>query len=189
MISDKQLQLLNSYKDKCFISAILCEQSTNHYNFIKNLINIPLIICNSVMVIINSMVMDDNTLKILNIILNSSTGIILGLISNFKIYEKINEFHSSYIKYNKLMNSIHSKMTNNYDDITGDFINSIVNDYDNITDNLNYGFPNKIKKRTKSQYHHMVLPLSLSVDIITLSEECRKNTCCGGKEDSPTPSV
>ena len=101
MINEKQLELLSSYKDKCFISAILCEQSTNYYSFIKNLINIPLIICNSVMVIINSIVLDDNTLKILNIILNSSTGIILGLISNFKIYEKINEFHTSYIKYNK----------------------------------------------------------------------------------------
>ena len=38
MISDKQLELLNSYKDKCFISPVLCEQSTNHYSFIKNII-------------------------------------------------------------------------------------------------------------------------------------------------------
>ena len=181
MITEKQLELLNSYKDKCFVSAILCEQSTNHYSFIKNIINIPLIICNSVMVVINSIVLDDNTLKILNIILNSSTGIILSLISNFKIYEKINEFHTSYIKYNKLMNCIHSKITNNYDDITGDFINQIVNDYDNITDNLNYGFPAKIKKRTKNQYHHMTLPLSLSVDIVTISDECKYTNCCNGK--------
>jgi hypothetical protein len=131
------------------------------------------------MVVINSIVIDDNTLKILNIILNSSTGIILSLISNFKIYEKINEFHSSYIKYNKLMNLIHSKITNNYDEITGDFINQIVNDYDNITDNINYGFPNKIKKRIQKQYQHLSLPLTLSVDIITISDECKNNNCCG----------
>lgn len=180
MINEKQLELLSSYKDKCFISAILCEQSTNYYSFIKNLINIPLIICNSVMVIINSIVIDDNTLKILNIILNSSTGIILGLISNFKIYEKINEFHTSYIKYNKLMNLIHSKITNNYDEITGDFINAVINDYDNITDNLNYCFPVKIKKRIKTQYKEVKnLPLSLSVDIVSLSDECNTyNNCC-----------
>ena len=180
MINEKQLELLSSYKDKCFISAILCEQSTNYYSFIKNLINIPLIICNSVMVIINSIVIDDNTLKILNIILNSSTGIILGLISNFKIYEKINEFHTPYIKYNKLMNLIHSKITNNYDEITGDFINSVINDYDNITDNLNYCFPVKIKKQIKTQYKEVKnLPLSLSVDIVSLSDECNTyNHCC-----------
>ena len=184
MISDKQLELLNSYKDKCFISAVLCEQSTNHYSFIKNIINIPLIICNSIMVVINSIVLDDNTLKILNIILNSSSAIILSLISNFKIYEKINEFHTSYIKYNKLMNLIHSKITNNYEEITGDFINQIVNDYDNITDNLNYCFPNKIKKRIKNQYQHMTLPLTLSVDIVTIADECKNSSCCGNANNS-----
>ena len=189
MLTENQQEFLMSYKDKAFIMMLLCEQSYNEHVFIKNIINIPLILVNTAMTALNSIVANADDMKIPNILLNSTTGIILGLISNFKIYEKINEFHSSYIKYNKLMNSIHGKMTNNYDDITGDFINSIVNDYDNITDNLNYGFPNKIKKRTKSQYHHMVLPLSLSVDIVTLSEECRKNTCCGGKEDSPTPSV
>ena len=182
MINEKQSELLTMYKDRCFISAILCEQSTNYYGFIKNIINIPLIICNSVMVVINSVVIDENTLKILNIILNSSSAIILSLISNFKIYEKINEFHSAYIKYNKLMNLIHSKMTNNYDEITGDFINQVVNDYDNITDNLNYGFPNKIKKRIKNQYHHMTLPISLSVEIVSISDECKEyNTCCVSK--------
>jgi hypothetical protein len=34
------------------------------------------------------MITDQDTLKILNIILNSSTGLILGLISKFKIHEK-----------------------------------------------------------------------------------------------------
>jgi len=131
------------------------------------------------MVVINSIILDENTLKILNIILNSSSAIILSLISNFKIYEKINEFHTSYIKYNKLMNLIHSKLTNNYEEITADFINQIVNDFDNINDNLNHPFPNKIKKRIKNQYHHMTLPICLSVDIVTIADECKENTCCG----------
>ena len=150
MITEKQLELLNIYKDRCFISALLCEASANNYSFIKNIINIPLIICNSVMVVINSIVIDQETLKILNIILNSSTGIILGLISNFKIYEKINEFHTSYIKYSKFMNSIHSEIANSYDEITSDYINQVVNDYDAITDNINYSFPTKIKKKLKT---------------------------------------
>lgn len=73
-------------------------------------------------------------------------------------------------------------MTNNYDEITGDFINQVVNDYDNITDNLNYGFPNKVKKRIKTQYHHMTLPISLSVEIVSISDECKEyNTCCVSK--------
>jgi len=84
------------------------------------------------------------------------------------------------------MNLIHSKITNNYEEITGDSINQIVNDYDNITDNLNYCFPNKIKKRIKNQYQHMTLPLTLSVDIVTIADECQNSSCCGNtKANTP----
>ena len=112
MITQVQELLLKQYKEKAFISALLCEESCNYYSFIKNMINIPLIVSNSVMVCINSIIEDQDTLKILNIILNSSTGLILGMISNFKVYEKINQYHQLYIKFNKLSNSIVSKLTN-----------------------------------------------------------------------------
>ena len=100
MITEEQKQLLISYKDKSFVSTLLAEQSYNYYSFIKNIINIPLIITNSAMVIINATIEDQNLLKVLNIILNSSTGLILSLISNFKIYENIQQFHQLQIKFN-----------------------------------------------------------------------------------------
>ena len=77
MITNAQEILLKQYKEKAFINALLNEESCNYYNYLKNLINIPLIICNSVMVCINSMIENQDTLKILNIILNASTGLIL----------------------------------------------------------------------------------------------------------------
>jgi len=88
MITTAQELLLKQYQEKAFISAILSEESCNYYSFIKNLINIPLIVCNSVMVCINSIITDQDTLKVLNIILNTSTGLILGMIRNFKIYKQ-----------------------------------------------------------------------------------------------------
>ena len=99
MITDQQKNLLNDYKEKAFISALLSEESYNYYNFIKNVINIPLIITNSAMVVLNSIIEDQNLLKILNIILNASTGLILSLIANFKIYENIQAFHQLQIKF------------------------------------------------------------------------------------------
>ena len=45
MINENQKILLISYKEKCFINSILAEETFNYYNFIKNIINIPLIIC------------------------------------------------------------------------------------------------------------------------------------------------
>ena len=82
MVSEQQLELLKQYKERSYINALLAEESYDHYNFVKNIINIPLIICNTVMVIINSIITNQDLLKILNIILNSSTGLILSLISN-----------------------------------------------------------------------------------------------------------
>ncbi len=81
--------LLKQYQEKSFVSSILAEEASNYFSFIKNIINIPLIIYNSAMVCINSSITDQELLNILNIILNSSTGLILSLISNFKIYQHI----------------------------------------------------------------------------------------------------
>ena len=53
------------------------------------------------MVVMNAIIIDPELLKILNIILNASTGLILSLIANFKIYENIQAFHQLQIKFNK----------------------------------------------------------------------------------------
>lgn len=178
MISQAQELLLKQYQQKAFVSAILAEESCNYYSFIKNLINIPLIVCNSVMVCINSIITDQDTLKVLNIILNSSTGLILGMISNFKIYEKINQYHQLYIKFNKLANLIDSKMTNELENLNITFIENVIDDYNNITESQEFAFPNKIRNRIKKQYEDkMTLPLSLNADIV----QCEKSNCCTSK--------
>ncbi len=89
MISGQQQLLLKQYQEKSSVSSILAEGACNYFRFIKNIINTPLIICNSAMVCINSSITYQELLKILNIILHSSTGLILSLISNVKIYEHI----------------------------------------------------------------------------------------------------
>ncbi len=178
MISQAQELLLKTYKEKAFVSALLAEESCDYYCFIKNIINIPLILCNSVMVCVNSIITDQDTLKILNIILNSSTGLILGMISNFKVYEKINQYHQLYIKFNKLSNLIDSKMTNELENLNINFIESVIDDYNNITESQEFAFPNKIRNRIKKQYENKLsLPLSLNADIIV----CEKSNCCSSK--------
>ena len=100
------------------------------------------------------------------------------MISNFKIYEKINQYHQLYIKFNKLANLIDSKMTNELENININFIENIVDDYNNITESQEFSFPNKIRNRIKKQYENKLsLPLSLNADIIV----CEKSSCCGNK--------
>ena len=104
MITNIELELLKSYKDKSYIMGLLCEQSYNYYSFVKNMINIPLILINTSMTILNSIIENSNDLKIPNILLNSSTGLIIAFVSQYKLYEKINEFHQLQNKFNKLFN-------------------------------------------------------------------------------------
>jgi uncharacterized membrane protein required for colicin V production len=119
---------------------------------------------------------DQDTLKILNIILNSSTGLILGLISNFKIYEKINQFSQLYNKYNKLSILIDTKIINELDAIGNDFIENVMNDYNNIGESQEYPYPSSIRKRIKKQYtDKMTLPLSLAIDIVSCEGYCGRD--------------
>ena len=130
------------------------------------------------MVCINSIFVDQDLLKILNIILNSSTGLILSLISNFKLYEHIQQYHQLQIKFNKPCHQIDSKMTNDLDSINNDFITNVVEDYDQICESIEYGFPSSIKKRIKKQYEGKLhLPASLTIDIVNVCDS--NNKCCG----------
>ena len=174
MISSQQELLLKQYQERSFVSSILAEETYNYYNFIKNMINIPLIICNSAMVCINSIITDQDLLKILNIILNSSTGLILSLISNFKIYENISLFGKIRVKYTKLSHLIDSKITNELEEINNEFIQFVINEYDSITSECECVFPLHIRIKIKNQYQEKLsLPSSLTADIV----EC-KNNCC-----------
>ena len=176
MISQQQQELLKQYKDKSYINALLAEEAYNYFVFIKNVINIPLIITNSAMVVINAVITDQDLLKILNIILNSSTGLILSLISNFKIYENIQNFHQLQVKFNKLSHQIDSKLTNDLENINTEFITGIIDNYDQIIETQDYGFPVRIKKRIKKQYENkMTLPSSLEIDIVNV---CDSNSRC-----------
>jgi ERCC4-type nuclease len=176
MITEAQKEVLIIYKEKSYVSSLLAEQSYNYYVWVKNAVNIPLIISNTIMVCINSIIVDQDLLKVLNIILNASTGLILSLISNFHIHENISQFEDIKKKYSKLSNDIDMKLTNDIDNITPEYINNIVEDYGAINESIKYSYPNKIIKKIKKQFEgKLSLPSSISVDVV---EVCEEKTCC-----------
>ena len=72
-ISPEQIKLLESYRDKAYITSILCSQSAEHFSFLRSIVNIPLILSSSTMTVLNSMSeSDDNRMKFANICLNRS---------------------------------------------------------------------------------------------------------------------
>ena len=166
---------LKSYKDKAFIMNILCELSYNQYTFYKNIINIPLILINTAMTILNSIIEKSDDMKIPNIILNSSTGLIIAFISQYKIYEKINDFKGLYMKFNKLSTEIDKKLITEHNEITIDEINHFIENYNNLVDSIDYPISDSIKNKVKKQFQDKYeFPSILSVDLVV----CDNKTCC-----------
>ncbi len=109
-ISQEQIKLLESYRDKAYITSILCCQSAEHFSFLRSIINIPLILSSSTMTVLNSM--DEggnNNMKYANIVLNAWTSLILSLVGNFKLPEQNTNFSQIQVKINKLCHQIEDK--------------------------------------------------------------------------------
>jgi hypothetical protein len=153
MISHDQIKLLQSYRDKSYVTSILCSQTGECYSFIRSMINIPLILSSSIMMIFNSLnEIDSTSMKYANIALNASTTTILSLIGNFKLAEKVTNFKNIEIKMNKLCHSIEDKLTNDLENTTTENIRQIITEYDTLNEQLDYPFIGFIKNRVKRTY-------------------------------------
>jgi L-cystine uptake protein TcyP (sodium:dicarboxylate symporter family) len=153
MISHDQIKLLQSYRDKSYVTSILCSQTGEFYSFIRSMINIPLILSSSIMMIFNSLnEIDSTSMKYANIALNASTTTILSLIGNFKLAEKVTNFKNIEIKMNKLCHSIEDKLTNDLENTTTENIRQIITEYDTLNEQLDYPFIGFIKNRVKRTY-------------------------------------
>ena len=73
VLTATQIEMLVAYRDKAYVSNILCDECYSYNNMRKNLINIPLIFCSSIMTVFNSSSFDSDSMRIPNILLNSLT--------------------------------------------------------------------------------------------------------------------
>ena len=167
MLSEDQIKLLQGYRDKSYITSILCQQSEEHFTFLRSMVNIPLILTSSVMTILNSLnETDSKDLKYCNIVLNASTAMILSLIGNFKLTEQATNFKQIQVKMNKLCHQIEDKLTIDLENTTIENIRSFINEYDTLTEQIDYPFPSFIKERVKKVFlNKKVLPNILNCDI------------------------
>ena len=166
-ISSEQIKLLESYRDKAYITSILCSQSSEYFSFLRSIINIPIILSSSVMTVMNSM--DEgtnNNMKYANIVLNAYTSLILSLVANFKLPEQATNFAQIQVKMNKFTHPIEDKLTIDLESCKIEDIRHFINDYDTLYEQLDYAFPNFIKNRVKKIYSgKKVLPNILNCEI------------------------
>jgi hypothetical protein len=166
-ISAEQIKLLEGYRDKAYITAILCSQSSEHFSFLKSLVNVPLILSSSVMTILNSMDEgNNNNMKYANIILNCWTSLILSLVGNFKLTEQATNFKMVELKQNKLTHKIEDLLSLDLESTKIEDIRLIINEYDALNESLDFPFPNFIKNRVKHVYKDKrTLPNALNCEL------------------------
>ena len=130
LISVEQIKLLESYRDKSYITSILCSQSAEHFSFLRSIVIIPLILSSSTMTVLNSMSEgNDNKMKFANIVLNAWTSLILSLVGNFKLPEQATNFSQIQVKMNKLCHQIEDRLSIDLENTNIEHIRSIINDY------------------------------------------------------------
>ena len=152
VLTSTQKEILVAYRDKAYVSGILCDECYNYNVMRKNLFNMPLIFCSSIMTVFNSSSFDADTMKIPNIILNSLTTLILALIGNLKFVEKQNNFHSNGIKFNRLCHKIEDALTNDIETIESEKIRQFIDEYDVLNENLEYPYVASIKEKIRKRY-------------------------------------
>jgi hypothetical protein len=150
-MDERTIRILQDYRDKCYVSDILCTMNCDYYKKIRQIINIPLILSSTVMSIMNSSTFPENDLKIANITLNACTSLLLSLIGNFRIVEKAGSFRNSGLKFNKLCHLIEDKLMNQ-DEVTNETIRQIILDYDNIYESLEFSYSTRSKDKCKKRF-------------------------------------
>ena len=151
-ISTDHVKLLESYRDKAYITSILCSQSQEHFSFLRSMVNLPIILSSSVMTVLNSMSDNSNEMKYANIVLNTWTILILSIIGNFKLTEQATNFKQIEIKMNKLTHKIEDFLSIDLESTKIEDIRAIINEYDALNESLDFPFPNFIKNRVKKIY-------------------------------------
>ena len=141
-------------------------QSSEHFSFLRSMVNLPLIISSSVMIVLNSMSDNSNEMKYANIVLNTWTSLILSIIGNFKLTEQATNFKQIEIKMNKLTHKIEDFLSIDLENTKIEDIRSIINEYDALNESLDFPFPNFIKNRVKKIYSgKKTLPNILNCEI------------------------
>jgi len=169
---------LKTYQERCFINALLFEGMMNHNIFVRNLFNFPLIIISGILTILNSIIEDQNDMKICNIILNGTVALILSISNSLKINDKITTFKNVKNKIIKLQHKIDNYL-NTRGDIDVKDVEEIITSYDLIIEEVEYPILDFIKTRIKKKYKHMSMPLSMMA-----TDDCSAELCCDARSSS-----
>ena len=152
-----QKVLLDDYLDKSFMMSVLCENTKNYYYNFGNVLVIPTILASSILCVFNAAagsipINKHFVLTAINISINGIIAFISALQSVLQINDKYNQFQTLTTKFIKLEHHIENHITNYPSKLDENFIDDIIKSYDNLIDDIDFTFPEFIKKQVKAKY-------------------------------------
>ena len=160
------METLNQYKERAFINSLLCDLSKNYYSIIYNITLFPTIIGSSILTVLNLSDISQADMKIINIVINGINTIILTILSQYKLNDRIHNFKSLHGKFVKLNHKIESLINKNKkEEITSEMLEALIQEYDLLIDNNEYMYPSHIRLKVINKYgNKLTLPNSLEID-------------------------
>ena len=146
--------------DKCECMSPLCQKSCNHWSFVKFIFQIPLILTNSIMCILNSFDDGKGNMKIPNVVVNGVSVLLISYQSNLKVAEKVELFKQLSNQFLQLAHEIEGKEPETLDRNT---VNNLIEKYDGlVTSCLFEDIPKSIKLEVIKLFEGKSLPLQLN---------------------------
>lgn len=159
---------IETYKDYSFVMYVMCYNSSLFYSTIKNVINIPIIICTTALSILSSSDFKsiNNTekqdiIRYFSIGFNLLIALSIAILNVYKITEKEFFFNSHASSFMKINNNIELDLAKNKTTLVKIDILKIINDYNFLCENMAFHIPPYIRRSTFKKYHHFNLPLLL----------------------------
>jgi hypothetical protein len=153
-----------SYLDKCFISAILCDYHYQYYYKINMIVMMPTILGSAILTCLNSSQMESDIIKWINISVNGLNTLIIAITTNYKLQDRLTTYKTLYNKYQKLSHKIESAI-NNSNEIDNKILDDIINEYDAIQNDNDYGYLSSYKKMIIDKYgKNKSMPNSLQLE-------------------------
>ena len=168
-MTDKNI-ILKSYLDKAYINGVLCDYHYQYYYKINMIAMLPLILGSSILTVLNTSTIDNDIMKIINVSINGANTLIMALITQYKLNDRITQYKTYYSKYQKLSHKIES-ILNNTQEITDKICDDIIIEYDALQDDNNFTYLSSYKKQVIKIYggkKQLPNSLALEADIVSI---------------------
>lgn len=192
--------ILKDYFDYSYIMYVLCDKASIHYARIKNIVNIPIIICSTSMSILNTTEFSketiiDNTIiiRFCTIVFSFMTAVSIAILNVYKITEKEFSFKSLSVNFLKIHNKIdmeikkHKNTNKNVENVVID----LIKEYNSFCESMPFHIPSSIQKKVSLHYINYKFPhvQSYSENILSVWSNNNENIACSTSNDISSSSI